>query len=106
MPASVSPSLLPSVLNVVQRAFDASDILAHAASDIIRIYGSENPSGWRCIQQNSTLTLSANERQNAVRSGALLVHYNLQMTASNANDSVLGYSKQMKRGEYKQGRMV
>ena len=46
------------------------------------------------------------ERQNAVRVGALLVHYNLQMRASDANDSVLSYSKQLKRGEYKQGRMV
>jgi hypothetical protein len=39
-------------------------------------------------------------------SGALLVHYNLQMRSSNANDSVLSYSIQMKRGEYKQGRLV
>jgi hypothetical protein len=39
--------------------------------------------------------------------GALLVHYyNLQMRSSNANDSVLSYSIQMKRDEYKQGRMV
>ena len=38
--------------------------------------------------------------------GALLVHYNLQMRSSDANDSGLSYSKQMKRGEYKQGRMV
>jgi hypothetical protein len=38
--------------------------------------------------------------------GALLVHYNLQMRSSNANDSVLSYSIQMKRGEYKQGRLV
>jgi hypothetical protein len=44
--------------------------------------------------------------QNAVRFGALLVHYNLQMRSSDANDSGLSYSKQMKRGEYKQGRMV
>jgi len=33
------------------------------------------------------------------------VHYNLQMSASDANDSVLSYSEQIKRGEYKQGRV-
>jgi hypothetical protein len=37
--------------------------------------------------------------------GALSVHYSLQMSASDANDSVLSYSEQMKSGEYEQGRM-
>jgi len=37
--------------------------------------------------------------------GALSVHSSLQMSASDANDSVLSYSEQMKRGEYEQGRM-
>ncbi len=36
--------------------------------------------------------------------GALLVHSSLQMRASDANDSVLSYSEQMKRGVYEQGR--
>ena len=36
--------------------------------------------------------------------GALLVHSSLQMGESGANDSVLCYSEQMKRGEYEQGR--
>jgi hypothetical protein len=38
-------------------------------------------------------------------SGALSVHSSLQMSASDANGSVLCYSEQMKRSEYKQGRM-
>ena len=37
--------------------------------------------------------------------GALPVHYSLQIGASDANDSDLSYSIQMKRGEYEQGRM-
>jgi hypothetical protein len=41
----------------------------------------------------------------ATDSGALSVHYGLQMTASSANDSVLSDLGEMKRGEYKQGRM-
>ena len=36
--------------------------------------------------------------------GALLVHSSLQMGSFSAIDSVPGHSKQMKRGEYKQGR--
>ena len=37
--------------------------------------------------------------------GAPLVHSSLQMGSFSAIDSVLGHSEQMKRGEYKQGRM-
>ena len=36
--------------------------------------------------------------------GALLVHSNLQMGSFSAIDSVQSHSKQMKRGEYKQGK--
>jgi hypothetical protein len=36
--------------------------------------------------------------------GALLVHSSLQMGSFSAIDSVPGHSKQMKRGEYEQGR--
>ena len=36
--------------------------------------------------------------------GALLVHSSLQMGSFSATDSVPGHSKQMKRGEYEQGR--
>jgi septal ring-binding cell division protein DamX len=41
----------------------------------------------------------------ATDSGALSVHYSLQMSTFGANDNVLSYSEQMKRGEYKQGRV-
>jgi hypothetical protein len=41
----------------------------------------------------------------ATDSGALSVHYSLQMSASGANDGVLTDSAQMKRSEHEQGKM-
>ena len=48
--------------------------------------------------------LGARSQPTPARLSHFLVHSSLQMRASDANDSVLSYSEQMKRGVYEQGR--
>jgi len=43
-------------------------------------------------------------KRGRARFGALLVHSSVQMGWFGATDSALSYSKDMKRGEYEQGR--